>query len=1179
MRNLLSSSRMLGVLLASLPSLAHTQSATHAAMPLATVSNAPRNGKTAPITTAAALPTDSALVRALAFRSIGPAIMGGRIVEIAVAENVRGSRLGTVMYIAAATGGVWKTTNSGSTWTAVFDSVRASSVGAVAVSPSNSDIVWVGTGEANNMRSSSWGVGVFKSNDGGKTWSAPMLPKSQHIGRIVVDPRDPNVVYVAAMGPLWSPGGERGLYKTTDGGKTWTNTKDLGPQTGFTDVVMDATNPEILYAASMQRERRSFGFIPSGPLSALWKTVDGGRNWTKLTQGLPAGDLGRMGISVCRSRPNVVYAVVNAKNPSNGLYRSDDAGNSWTLMNGTYATAWYYGQVRCDPTDHDHVVRLQPASQESFDGGRTWVPFANAPTVHADNHALWINPEAPEHMVYGNDGGLNITYDKGRTWTHSENMVLSQFYTVAADDAQPFYNVYGGLQDNQAWGGPNRTRNSFGPSNADWFRMSGGDGFFAVPDPSDWNIVYAESQEGGVSRYDARTGQSKNIKPVPTIRERYRFNWSAPILPSRHVARTVYMGANYLFKSTDRGDSWEKISPDLTRQLDRSKMVLRGVVQDSNALGLNEGTALFGNIATVDESPLKAGLLAVGTDDGLVHVTRDGGKTWTKTEHFPGVPDTTYVSRVLFSSASEGTLYAALDGHRNNDFMPYLMKSTDYGKTWTSITGNLPPGGTVQAVREHPRQPNLIFVGTDIGVYFTVSGGGEWTQLKTGIPTVPVMDLAIQPRWNDLVVGTHGRGIYILDDLAPLEKLAAAKQASVAYLFPIRSEIELQPNASRSSGMGLNGFTGQNPDVGVRVAYQLNNIASDAKTTLSIVDATGKIVRDIPVSKQNGLYRPLWDMRVGPPLTAPLDTTPVTGRGGNGGVGGAAGGGGGGGGGRGGGAPFTFPALAGTYKARLTIASAGAAPLVLEQTFALKRDAVVPMTDAELKQLYDARLNTVRVQRTLTERQAQADSTRRQFAAIKLVADSNTAKLSAPAKAELAAIDKEIKEIVAAIGGPAAAGGRGGAAGGGGGGGGAAGAGGGGAAGAGGRGAAGAGGRGAAGAGRGGAAGGRGGAATTAVRDTTIGAAGAGSGGSTIAVEESQVSDAGLPPVITLQAQIATLAEMLNNNFNANPSQVRVLRFAPDSLAKQNDRIQKLRSDRLPALIKLLNEQGVTVKQ
>ncbi|MDQ6611171.1 MAG: glycosyl hydrolase, partial [Gemmatimonadota bacterium] len=376
----------------------------------------------APPMSAADARLDSNLVKALAFRSIGPAVMGGRIVDIAVAENVHGSRLGTVMYIAAATGGVWKTTNAGSTWTSVFDSVRASSVGAVAVSPSNSDIVWVGTGEANNMRSSSWGVGVFKSIDGGKTWSAPMLPKSQHIGRIVIDPRDPNVVYVAAMGPLWSPGGERGLYKTTDGGRTWTNTKDLGPQTGFTDVVIDATNPDILYAASLQRERRAFGFIPSGPESGLYKTIDAGRNWTRLTQGLPTGDMGRIGVAVCRSRPSVLYAVVSAKAPGNGLYRSIDAGASWQLQNTTYATAWYYGQVRCDPTDHDHVVRLQPSSQESFDGGRTWTPFANAPTVHADHHALWINPEAPEHMVFGNDGGLNITYDKGRTWTHSENM-------------------------------------------------------------------------------------------------------------------------------------------------------------------------------------------------------------------------------------------------------------------------------------------------------------------------------------------------------------------------------------------------------------------------------------------------------------------------------------------------------------------------------------------------------------------------------------------------------------------------------------------------------------------------------------------------------------------------------------------------------------------------------------
>ncbi|HXD22321.1 MAG TPA: hypothetical protein VN613_03105, partial [Gemmatimonadaceae bacterium] len=556
-------------------------------------------------------PADSVLVRALSFRSIGPASMGGRIVDIAIAENppsVRGGRLGTVLYVAAATGGIYKSTNAGLNWTPVFDSVRTGSIGAVAVAPSNGDVVWVGTGEANNMRSSSWGTGVYKSTDGGKTWSAPMLAKSQHIGKIVIDPRDPNVVYVAAMGPLWAPGGERGVFKTTDGGKTWTNTKNISANTGFTELVMDPSNPDVLYAASLERERREYGFLPAGPESAIWKTRDGGQSWTKLAGGLPTGELGRTGLAVCRSKPSTVYAMVHAKAPANGLYRSDDSGTTWHLMNTVNGTAWYYSQVRCDPSDPEHVISLNAASRESFDGGRTWTNFANG-QVHSDSHALWINPEDPDQMILGNDGGLYTTFDRGRTWSHTENMVAAQFYAIAVDDAQPFYNVYGGLQDNQQWGGPSRSRNTFGPTNADWFRMHGGDGFYAVPDPLDYNLVYAEMQGGGVVRYDQRTGQAKNIKPVPKEGEKQRFNWSAPILPSRHDAKTVYMAANYLYRSPDRGDSWVTISPDLTRGIDRNKLPMRGGAVDSLELGRNEGTAEFSNISTVDESPLKAGVL------------------------------------------------------------------------------------------------------------------------------------------------------------------------------------------------------------------------------------------------------------------------------------------------------------------------------------------------------------------------------------------------------------------------------------------------------------------------------------------------------------------------------------------------------------------------------------------
>ena len=1084
------------------------------------------------------LPPDSILVRSLVFRSIGPALMGGRIADIAVAENpkgVRGRGVGTVIYIAVATGGVYRSTNAGVSWTPVFDSVRTGSVGALAVAPSNSDVIWVGTGEANNMRSSSWGTGVYKSTDGGRTWSGAMLPKSQHIGRIVIDPRDPNVVYVAALGPLWAPGGERGLYKTTDGGKTWTNTKPISQYTGFIELQMDPTNPDVLYAAAMERERREYSFLPAGPESGIYKSVNGGQMWTQLTQGLPSGDIGRIGLSICRSKPATVYATVHARGAANGIYRSDDAGANWRQVNNSNGTAWYYSQVRCDPTDPEHVITLNAQSRESWDGGKSWQTFAQGQGVHGDHHALWINPEFPDQMMLGTDGGLNLSWDRGRTWDHVENFVAGQFYAIAVDDALPFYNVCGGLQDNNSWCGPSRTKNSFGPTNADWYRTHGGDGFFAVPDPNDNNLVYAEMQSGGMVRYDTRTGQSKNIKPIPKPGERHRYNWNAPILPSRHEPRVIYFGANYLFKSTDRGDSWQPISSDLTRGIDRNTLPMRGKVPDSTALGRHEGTAEFSNITSIDESSFRSGQLVVGTDDGLIQVTRDGGKTWLKTDVFPGVPETTYVSRVIWSRANEGTIYATFDGHRSNDFKPYVLKSSDYGKTWSSITSNLPDGGSVQVIREHPRQPNLLFVGTEFGAFATADGGAHWTPLKSGIPGVPVHDLAIQSRANDLVVGTHGRGIYILDDLTPLERLADAKTASVAYLFSVQDALLFQPNTSRNSGMGTSGFAGQNPPPGTRIAYTLNVLPTDAKVTLSIVDGSGTVVRELPANKQSGLYRTTWDMRVGPPLTGPVvSDSAARGRGGfagggGRGAGGAAdstAGGGRGGGGRGGAGDDTFLALPGTYKARLSVTGSTGSPVTLEQSFALRKDPAVILSEQELKQLYAFRLSLVRAQRMLREAQAKADTTQRTLADAKRAADAAGAKVPAALKQTIAALEKEMTEIAGQVGG--VGGGRGGRGGGGGGGGG----------------------------------GGRGG-----------GGAGAGP-----AEDNDQNAPPPVPATLTLQGRLGTMTDLLNASFNPTPEQQRTLRALPQDIEKQSDRVKKLSAEALPGLVDALKAAGVEVK-
>ena len=1047
-------------------------------------------------------PADSILARGLVFRGIGPALMGGRISEIAVAQK---GTVGSVIYIAAATGGVWRSTNAGVSWTSLFDSVRAPSIGAVAVAPSNPDVVWVGTGEPQNMRSSSWGNGVYKSTDGGRTWSAPVLPKSQHIGRIVIDPRDPNVVYVAAVGPLWAPGGERGLFKTSDGGRSWTNTKEISPFTGFTEVVMDPLNPDVLYAASYQRERRAYSFLPAGPETAIWKTTDGARTWTKLTSGLPSGELGRIGLSVCRSRPNTVYAVIHARGNTGGTFRSDDAGATWRQTNNVNSTAWFYGQIRCDPSDPDHVIRLAPSSQQSWDGGRTYVGFATAGT-HADHHALWINPQAPEQMILGTDGGLYLSWDRGQTWDHVQSIPLAQFYAISVDDARPYYNVYGGLQDNAAWGAPNQTRKTFGTSNADWSRFVGGDGFYSVADPTDHNFVYSESQNGVISRYDARTGQAKNIRPVAKLGEPHRYNWSAPILPSRHVPRRLYFAANYLFRSNDRGDSWQTISPDLTRAIDRNVLPMRGGPVDSTALGRHEGTAEFGNVSTLDESPMRAGLLATGSDDGVIAVTRDGGQTWARTEKFPTVPETTYVSRVAFSRFNEGTIYASLDGHRSIDFKPYVLKSTDYGRTWTSITGNLPAEGSVQVVREHHRERNLLFVGTEYGAYFTVDGGTTWTRLGSGIPTVPVHDLAIQERENDLVVGTHGRGVFIIDDLTPLEHLARAKSSAVAHLFPVHDATILLPDGSRSSGMGSGGYTGQNPAPGPVISFLVNSIPADATPKLEVIDAAGTVVRQLAVNRNPGLHRVTWDMRAGPPLTGPVAPA---GRAAGGG-GGPAGAGGGGRGGAGGG-EITFVVMPGTYRARLTIASAGGAPRVMEQAFALRRDGAVILTDAELRQLHATRLTIARLQSGLRETQARLDSVQRQLADARRSADSGSTP--AAAKEQLSMLETDVAAIASMLGGAA---GRGGGAGGGG--------------------------------GRGGRAG------------------GAGRGGDDDDLQGAPPT----PPTQTITARLGTMNELMTGQFNPNPDQRRVALELPALLRQQDERLNRILRERLPAVMQAL---------
>ena len=831
--------------------------------------------KTASKTAFNAATYDSAMLGEFAWRPIGPAVTSGRVVDLAVAEGPEsrvGDRLGRLMYAASASGGVWKSVNAGTTWEPVFDKQNTSSIGDVALAPSNPEIVWVGTGESNNQRSSSWGDGVYKSENGGKTWTNMGLKTSQHIGRIVVHPTNPNIVYVAAVGPLWTDGGERGLFKTTDGGKTWANVLKISVHTGVTDVTMDPTDPNVMYAAAFQRQRKAYSFVGGGPESGIYKSIDGGTTWTKLTEGLPKGNIGRIGLDVSRSQPRTVYATMETKTPE--VYRSDDYGASWRKT-GTYTEyPWYMSQIRVDPKNPDRVYLLGVPIFVSDDGGVT--SKATATSAHVDYHAMWIDPMDPDHFVVGNDGGVYITHDRGQTMDFVSNLPIAQYYAIDVDNRLPYYYVYGGLQDNNSWAGPSQTRNQQGITNSDWYVTVGGDGFYSAVDPTDPDVVYAESQNGGIIRYDVKTGEQKSIQPQPKFgQQNLRWNWSAPIIISPHDHNSVYFGANYLFHSPNQGDSWQQLGGDMTRQLDRDKLPIMGKLWTKDAVAWHAGTADFGNISTVDESRLRRGLLYVGTDDGLIQVSRDSGVTWKKIAKFPGVPDMTYVSRVVASSHDEGTVYATFDGHRSNDFKPYVLKSTDYGKTWTSIASNLPVS-SVQVIREHPRTPSLLFVGNEMGAYYSGNGGKSWSRLQYNLPTVPVHDIKIQPRENDLVIGTHGRGIYIIDDLTPLEKLADGERMGRMYLFSGKPVTLFNYNKSVPGGalgagaLGERSFSAPNPPYGPTLTYYLKDSVPKGRTlTLAVYDSAGKKIRDLTVNTKSGIHRATWDLRLAPPYINP----------------------------------------------------------------------------------------------------------------------------------------------------------------------------------------------------------------------------------------------------------------------------------------------------------------------
>ena len=796
----------------------------------------------------------------LEWRCIGPANMGGRIDDFAVVE-----REPNIIYVGTASGGVWKTTNNGITWKPIFDDQTTSTIGDVTVAPSQPDTVWVGTGEPNNRQSSSWGNGVYKSMDGGETWTNMGLQDTHHIGRIVIHPTNPDIVYVAALGHLWGPNENRGLYKTTDGGRTWTNTKSIDGNTGFVDVAMDHDNPGTLYAAAYQRRRRGWGFNGGGPGSGMYKTTDGGENWVRLTNGLPQGDLGRIGIDIYRRDPSIVYAVVEHKSDG-GVYRSEDKGSTWTKMSSTNPRPMYYSQIRIDPNNDQRIWVLGASMCVSEDGGKNF-RTDYVTRVHGDHHAMWIHPKNSDHMVLGSDGGIYFSYDRGKSWDFVNALPLAQFYEIGIDMQKP-YCVYGGLQDNGSWGGPSSTWFRQGITNDEWIKIGGGDGFYTQVDPEDPTLIYAESQSGNLFRVDLKTGESKSLRPQPEdFSERYRFNWNSPILISPHDPKTIYYGGNKLFISKDKGETWEA-TEDLTTQQDREKLELMGVLPEKNTLSRHDGISFYGDITTISESPVKAGLLYVGTDDGNLQVSRDGGKTWKNVvSKVPGLPKYTYVTRVVTSEFDESSAYAAFDGHRNNDFKPYVFRTSDYGESWTNISAKLPMGSIVNVIREHHKNPNLLFVGTERGAYFSIDRGTTWTMFLGNFPMVPVDDIAIHPRENDLIFGSHGRSIWVLDDITPLEQLTSQVLADAGHLFDIRPA-ETFNYFSHKGNLGHKVFVAPNPPFGAMISYYLKGEEKEVK--VFIKNSAGEVIREIEGKNEAGINRVTWDLRYNPPKMGDL---------------------------------------------------------------------------------------------------------------------------------------------------------------------------------------------------------------------------------------------------------------------------------------------------------------------
>ncbi len=854
-------------------------------------------------------PIPPSAVSGLPLRSIGPGLMSGRIADVAV--HPRDKR---TWYVAVGSGGLWKTTNAGVTFTPMFDAQASYSIGTVAIDPTSPEIVWVGTGENVSGRHVGWGDGVYKSRDGGRSWQRMGLPQSQHIGRILIDPRDGDRVLVAAEGPLWSAGGERGAYRTTDGGATWTAVLTIDENTGVTDLEFDPSNPDVVYAASYQRRRHVWGFLAGGAGSGIHKSTDNGRTWRRITAGLPAGDKGKIGLAVTAADPSVVYATIEASAEERGFYRSRDRGESWEKRNSYISGGTgphYYQEIEASPLDADLVYQMDVFIQVTRDGGASFGNLESGHEKHSDNHAMWIDPADGRHLLVGTDAGLYESFDEGARFRHFPNLPVSQFYKVALNDRVPFYDVLGGAQDLGTLHGPSRTMNQDGIRNQDWYVPAGADGYGVAFEPGDPDMTYMMYQEGYLFRRDRRNEEAVTIQPRGKVGDApERWNWDSPIMVSPHRPSRLYFGSQRVWRSDDRGDNWTPVSPDLTLGQERYAQRFFGRTWSVDAMHDNGAMSKYATTTSISESGVSEGTIVVGTDDGLVQVTSDGGANWARTAALPGLPALSYINDVETSRHDARTIFVAADNHKMGDFAPYLYTSTDLGRTWRSIAGDLPRGTIVWAIQQDHVRPELLFAGTEFGLYWSPNGGTNWHKLTGGMPTTPVRDIQLQRRDNDLVAATFGRGFYVLDDYTPLRAVAAGTRADGGALLPVRDAWWYVPyQVAQAAGrptLGSDDFTTENPPFGALLTVYLAELPTTArearqaaeraqrergvdspfpgydrlraealesgpKVLVAVSDASGRPVRTLEVPARAGLHRINWDLRAPSPEPVPLE--------------------------------------------------------------------------------------------------------------------------------------------------------------------------------------------------------------------------------------------------------------------------------------------------------------------